>query len=90
MKSCPKCSSTDIIPDLTVFAPGQNAGGEPVHVALVEPPPAKKPFVWMPKTALSTFTAAVCGNCGYTEFSASNHAALLAARRQGYASRQPL
>lgn len=90
MKTCPKCGSTNIISNLIVLAPGQTAGGEPVHVVLEEPPPVKKPFVWMPKTAQSGFVAAVCGNCGHTEFSAPNHAALLAAHKQGYRGRQTM
>jgi predicted nucleic-acid-binding Zn-ribbon protein len=85
--TCPECGSTEIVPDLIVFADEMLAGQLPVYVQLTEPKPEKTPFLWIPKSAESGFRAAVCGQCGYTRFYASNHAALLQARKQGYEGR---
>ena len=88
MQKCPECGSNEIIPDLLVFADEMIAGQLPIYVKLNEPGPEKKPFIWVPKNAASGFRAAVCGECGYTSFYATNHTELLQARKQGYASEQ--
>ncbi|MBV6394766.1 MAG: hypothetical protein HFACDABA_00334 [Anaerolineales bacterium] len=88
MKTCPECGSNEIISDLIVFADEALSGLHPPYVELVEHPPAKRPFIWVPKTAASGFRAEVCGECGHTQFRATNHAELLKALKQGYASQQ--
>jgi len=88
MKKCPECGSTDIVADLLVFADEALTGQHPPYVELVEPAPVKRPFIWVPKTAASGFRAEVCGECGHTQFRATNHAELLKAHKQGYASQQ--
>ena len=88
MKKCPDCGSTDVIPDLQVFADEALGGQHPVYVKLVEPKPEKPPFIWSPKSAATGFRAAVCGNCGYTQFYTKHFAALLEAHKKGYGSEQ--
>ncbi|MBI5933768.1 MAG: hypothetical protein HY867_08675 [Chloroflexi bacterium] len=87
MKTCPECSSSEIISDLIVFTDEMLAGQLPAYVQLAEPEPEKTPFIWIPKSASSGLRAAVCGECGYTRLHATNHAELLQARKQGYESR---
>ena len=87
-KPCPECGSTDIVPDLLVFADESLTGQHPPYVQLMEPEPAKRPFLWSPKTVASGFRAAVCGNCGYTRFYTKQHAELLEAHKRGYVSQQ--
>jgi hypothetical protein len=87
-KTCPECGSNEIIPDLLVFADEALTGLHPPYVKLVEPSPAKKPFIWIPKKAASGFRAEVCGECGHTRFRATNHAELAKAHKQGYVSEQ--
>jgi predicted nucleic-acid-binding Zn-ribbon protein len=88
MKQCPECGSTEIIPDLLVFADEAASGQHPPYVSLKEPKPAKVPFIWIPKTVSVGFRAAVCGACGYTHFYTKQHAALLDAYKKGYTSQQ--
>jgi predicted nucleic-acid-binding Zn-ribbon protein len=90
LKKCPECGSTEIISDLIVFAQGGNAGARPIYVTLIEPEPAKRPFVWSPKTETTGFRTSVCGECGHTELYTHNFKELLAAHKQGYVSRQVL
>lgn len=66
MSKCPECGSTEIVPDLIVFADEAAVGQRPVHVSLKEPEPAKRPFMWIPKDVSTGFRAAICGGCGYT------------------------
>jgi predicted nucleic-acid-binding Zn-ribbon protein len=86
MKSCPECGSTDIIPDLLVFADEVLSGMHAPYVKLVEPKPVKPPFIWSPKSVATGFRAAVCGACGYTSLYTTHHAELLDAYRKGYTS----
>lgn len=88
MKQCPECSSTEIIPDLLVFADRSTSGQNPPYVSLTEPEPEKRPFIWMPKSVSVGFRAAVCGGCGYTHLYTTQHAALLDAYKKGYKSQQ--
>jgi predicted nucleic-acid-binding Zn-ribbon protein len=88
MKTCPECGSTEIIPDLLVFADEALTGQHPPYVKLIEPDPAKRPFIWIAKTVEGGFRAAVCGECGYTRFYTIKHADLLKAYKQGYTSQQ--
>ncbi|MEW5940057.1 MAG: hypothetical protein AB1750_10370 [Chloroflexota bacterium] len=86
--TCPECGSTEIVSELLVFSDEALLGQRPPYVELIEPEPAKRPFIWSPKTAASGFRAAVCGSCGYARFYATNHAELLQAHKQGYASQK--
>jgi len=88
MKACPECGSTEIIPDLLVFADEALTGQHPPYVQLVEARPEKAPFIWSPKSVATGFRAAVCGSCGYTRFYTKNYAALLDAYKKGYTSQQ--
>lgn len=87
-KTCTECGSNEIIPDLLVFADEALTGQHPPYVRLIEPEPAKRPFIWMAKSVATGFRAAVCGDCGHTRFYATNHAELSKAHKQGYASQQ--
>ncbi len=84
LTQCPACGSTEIIPDLIVFSDSAGSGQNPPFVKLVEPEPAKRPFVWMPKEVKGGFRAAVCGACGHTQFYTNQHAELLEAHKKGY------
>ena len=82
MKQCPKCSSDEIISQLSV----RGGEGHPSYVSVIEPDPEKKPFVWIPKSEQSHFRADVCDACGYTEFYAENYKALNEGRKKGFRS----
>ena len=84
MTKCPECSSNEIIPDLVVFSDQAASAQQPLYVKLMEPEPAKRPFVWMPKSEVTGFYAAICGACGHTEFYTKRHAEILKAYRDGY------
>jgi len=86
MTKCPHCSSNEIVSDLIVYTDAAGVGQDPPFVKLVEPEPAKRPFVWMPKDVKAGFRAAVCGACGHTEFYTRQHAEILEAHKKGYAS----
>jgi predicted nucleic-acid-binding Zn-ribbon protein len=88
MTTCPECGSSDIIPDLLVFADEACTGQHPPYVQLNEPRPAKAPFLWTPKSVNTGFRAAICGSCGYTRFYTKYHAELLEAHKIGYTSEQ--
>ena len=86
MKTCPECGSNEIVSDLPVFSGDATTNERPPYVKLVEPKPAKVPFIWSPKSVASGFRAAICGGCGYTRFYTKHHAEILAAHRKGYTS----
>lgn len=86
MTQCPECGSTEIVPDLIVFADDENNGLKPAHVHLVEPEPAKRPFIWIPQSVRAGFRAAVCGACGHTQLYSKQHARILEAHKKGYQS----
>jgi len=88
MKTCPECGSDEIVPDLLVFADEALTGQHPPYVRLIEPEPAKRPFIWMPRSVETGFRAAVCGGCGYTRFYTKMHVDLLKAHKEGYTSQQ--
>ena len=85
MTKCPECGSGEIVPNLLVCTDETVSGGEPAYVKLVEPEPAKKPFMWMSDEVKVNFHAAVCGSCGYTRFYTKVHAEVLEAHKKGYA-----
>lgn len=88
MNKCPECGSTEIVTDLLVFSDEALTGQQPPYVELMEPEPAKRPFIWVPKTVASGFRAEVCGECGHTQFRATNHSELLKAHKLGYVSQK--
>ncbi len=88
MKQCPNCGSTEIIPDLIVFAHGGNIGSQPIYICLEEPEPAKRSFGWSPQTESVGFRAAVCGECGHAELYTNYAKDLLAAHKKGYVSKK--
>ena len=88
MTKCPECGSAEIVSDLLVFADEAATGQHPPYVKLIEPAPAKRPFIWSPKTVVTGFRAAICGECGYTHFYTKHFAKILAAHKQGYTSEE--
>lgn len=86
MKACPECGSTEIVSELLVFSGDATTNERPPYVKLVEPAPAKVPFIWLPKSVAAGFRAAICGECGYTRFYTKHHAEILEAHRKGYTS----
>lgn len=84
---CPNCDSSDIILDLSVRGSSDNM---PPFVQINEPDPPSKPFIWVPKSEQSFFTANICGACGYTEFHAINHKGLLDGHKKGYKTKAHL
>lgn len=87
MKKCSECGSTEIISDLIVYAPGTKMGAQPIFVALVEPEPQNRPFVWKPQSITTGFRAAICGECGHSELYTEHYSDLLAAHKKGFKSK---
>lgn len=87
---CPECGSSEIIPDLVVFCDEENTGIKLLNVDLNEPEPPNRPFIWIPKSLKTGFTASICGSCGYTRFYTKAHAQLLDAHKKGYKSQKYL
>ena len=81
---CPKCKSTDIIPELGVYAQAEQGG--PIFVSLERPEPKKKPLIWKVESETTGFQAWMCGSCGYTEYYAKKPALMLGAHKKGYKS----
>ncbi len=88
LKACPECGSTDIVPDLLIFADEALTGQHAPYVRLLEPEPVKRPLLWKPKSAATGFRAAICGACGYTRLYTKHHAEILEAHKKGYTSQQ--
>ncbi len=88
MKTCPVCGSSEIVPDLLVFSDEALSGQHSPYIKLVEPEPVKRPFIWTPKTVATGFRAAICGDCGYTQFYTTHHAEILEAYQKGYRSQR--
>ncbi len=88
MKKCPECGSEEIVDDLVVFAGEAPSGQRLVYVALEEPAPQKKPFIWSPKTVVTGFRASICGECGTTRFYTKQFKEILEAHKKGYASQK--
>ena len=86
MTTCPECGSNEIISELLVFSGDAAVNDSPPYVKLVEPTPAKVPFIWMPKSVTTGFRAAICGACGYTRFYTKHHRELWEAHQKGYTS----
>jgi len=86
MTKCPECGSSDIVHDMIVFTDETVSGGKPAYVKLVEPEPAKRPFLWIAQKVKADLNAANCGACGHTRLYAKNHAEILEAHKKGYTS----
>lgn len=86
MSTCPECGSTEIVSELLVFSGDAPTSERPPYVKLVEPEPAKRPFIWMPKTVATGFRAAICGGCGYTHFYTKHYREIWEAHQQGFTS----
>jgi predicted nucleic-acid-binding Zn-ribbon protein len=86
MQTCPECGSTEIVSELLVFSGDAATSERPPYVKLVEPEPARRPFIWMPKSVATGFRAAICGGCGYTRFYTKHHREILEAHQKGYTS----
>ena len=86
MTQCPDCGSSEIVPDLIVYADEATVGLNPPYVKLIEPEPAKRPFIWMAKDIKTGFRAAICSGCGHTQFYTKYHAEILEAYKKGYQS----
>lgn len=78
--TCPKCGSNEILPELEL----RGGEGHPTYVSIVEPEPANRPFIWMPKNEQSRFVAYICGSCGYAEHYAVNYQTLNEGRKKGF------
>lgn len=66
-KSCSKCKSDKIIPQVTVLDTGQHAYGE-LKVAVYENPDA----LLFKGTHMGTLRAWICADCGFAEFYLDN------------------
>ena len=75
---CAKCGSSDVIPNVTVV--GEHGDGGDLRAVVAENPGAIWPFrKGEMKTSLKAW---ICGDCGFTELYAQDHAAFLAAYRK--------
>ena len=72
---CPKCGSKEIMADVTVKDVG-NSGPYPLRVEVEEPEPAKRSFIWTPRSATGNIRAWICSQCGFTELYTNNLAEL--------------
>ena len=79
---CPKCNSTEIIPEVDVHELGRG-GADTLRVEVVEKEPAKHGFVWSPQIARGEIRAWICSQCGYTELYTNNLAELYKIYRLG-------
>jgi len=86
MTKCPECGSTEIISGLNLLTEETTSGGRPAYVKLLEPEPAKRPFMWVRQEVKSEFQAAVCGNCGHTQIYANSPSEILEAFKKGFTS----
>jgi hypothetical protein len=77
---CPKCGSSDVIPDVSVFDPGRFGKGDGTLHAVVDERPNAWLFMRSP-TRLRAF-----GECGYTGLCERPAALLAAYRKQAEAS----
>lgn len=75
---CPKCGSSSVIPDVSIFDPSHIMETRELNVAVAENPNA-----WVFKGEVkSSLKSVVCGSCGFTELYAADPAALLAAHQK--------
>lgn len=81
MTKCPKCGSTEIIPDLILLS---FMAGDVGTVGVVLEDPSRKG-----ENESVGFRADVCGNCGYAEFYTKYASDLLNAHKKGYVTSKP-
>lgn len=62
MKGCPECGSNEIVSESLVFSGDATTNERPPYVKLVEPAPAKVPFIWLPKSVAAGFRALSAAN----------------------------
>ena len=75
---CPKCGSTEIIPDVRVLDRGESNLTSDLQVAV-----DANPGAWVFKgRQISKLSAFVCASCGYTEMYAIDPGALMAAHQE--------
>lgn len=76
---CPKCGSSEWIPDVTVMTQGTVAEGECAVMAEVQRRP--RAIIRSKDPIRSPLKATVCGECGFTELHATEARELLSAYR---------
>jgi hypothetical protein len=76
---CSRCQSNEVLAPVRL----QHHNSLP-YVEIIEPEPAKRPFIWQPQTVKSNFVAFICGACGYSEFYADNFQNLNEGRKKGF------
>ena len=78
--TCPKCESTDVIPDVRVLDRVEAAdySASSLTAVIYDKPEA----LFFKGQHRSTFRAYVCGACGFTEFYVNEPQELLAAHRK--------
>ena len=84
MTKCPECGSTEIASDLIVYSkPVRHAGNEiiVVHVGLEDPTHKEQPL-------LVGFRAAICTDCGHTNFYTKRFAELKETIKKGFVNRE--
>jgi len=81
MTKCPKCGSTEIVPELILYG-NLHTGKKPARVILVDPSRKDDDVV-------VGFYADICGSCGYTEFFTKKANLLLEAHKKGFVSQNP-
>ncbi len=81
MTQCPKCGSTEVIPDLILFSA---AAGDLGTTRVVMTDPSGKG-----ESVRVGFRADICGNCGYAEIYTKYASDLLDAHKKGYLTRKP-
>lgn len=76
--TCPKCQSTDVIPEVRVI--DHTHLNQPLDLSATV---YTNPEAWVFKGPVShRFKAKVCGTCGYTEFYVEDPQGLLAKAKQ--------
>lgn len=80
MNECPKCGSTDIVPDLVLWT-NFDSDRHITHIAF-DNPEKKRDAVEI------GFRIDVCGNCGYAEMHTNSQSVLLEAWKNGFKARE--
>jgi predicted nucleic-acid-binding Zn-ribbon protein len=76
--ACPKCGSTEIIPDVRIIDHGHSNTELDLSATVYS-----RPEAWIFRGPVThRFRAHVCGSCGYTEFYVEDPKGLLAAAKQ--------
>jgi len=85
-ETCPKCQSTEIIPNVRILdrLNATDFDAQDLTAVVYDNPGA---FIFKGKHK-SSLDACVCGRCGYTEFFARNPEELLLGHKESLAKRQ--